>query len=178
MKKQELIERLCALEKQQSGISAEIHDLKQALDNLSEDAPETLDFQYGETVYYLGEFGGICVDTFDETLEKFAETHMIFKSHEQAREFVAKVQYIADLMFWRELHDTKDFVPDWESGSHKPCIARLHDGTYTATYNTIFDCGTVYFSSINVAQECADWLNSKRLETEFDSVVSDNEMPF
>lgn len=167
--KAELLNRLEQLKKQQEGLSAEIQDLSGMIQNLPEKVPEQdyLSFKEGEKCWYVEMDGTISSVLYSEKNMKYETIrHRIFKSEYMAKLFAEKTQFLADCLYLKELYD-KDYVPDW-------------DDTSESKYSVIYECYSekyvvatlqlnriepdVYFSSEEIAQDLADWLNRKRDE--------------
>lgn len=168
--KQDLIARIQQLEKQQEGIAAELKDLSGMIQNLPyEPEKDFLDFKDGER-FWVAHADGIFSDIYYDSnivQKKMKYDNKLFKSERMARIFSDKTQFIADCLFWKELYD-RDFVPDWVVGEMNWAIVFDHmRGKYEITYYST--CGfdtVVFFSSEEIAQGLADWLNRKREKNE------------
>lgn len=162
--KQELLNRLEQLQKQQEGLSAEIQDLSGMIQNLP-DEPEKdyLSFEDGEKCWYVEMDGTISSVIYSEKNMKFETImHRMFKSEHMAKLFTEKTQFLADCLYWKELYD-KDYVPDWDSNISKWAIYFSHTTKrYYIGCNNNWDNGMIYFSDEHIAQGLADWLNRKR----------------
>lgn len=165
--KQELLERLEQLQKQQEGLSAEIQDLSGMIQNLP-DEPEKdyLSFEDGEKCWIVDYDGTIAVDDYDdEPLEFSLLRHRLFKSERMAKLFAEKTQFIADCLFWKERYDS-NYVPDWNNISIMDWVVVFDHarGKYEVVGYSTWDFCNVCFSSEEIAQDLADWLNSRKGE--------------
>ena len=126
--------------------------------------------------YYLMNFdGSVSEEPINPDFEwdkDILESHRAFKNLSIAHLFSDKTQIIADQLYFKELYDA-DFVPDWSDGCglkfylvqlklHLVYNNSSYPKTYFVDYCRCRTSGeTVYFSSYEIAQKCADWLNSK-----------------
>ena len=117
--------------------------------------------------YYLMNFDGSVSEELinpDFQWDKdILESHRAFKNLSIAHLFSEKTQAIADQLYFKELYDV-DYVPDWENMRTSEYYIYLDNSTksYGVDYTIYWALeGTVYFSSKEIAQKCADWLNSK-----------------
>lgn len=156
-------ERISALEKVAEGALAEIRDLKAEIaESNKANATKPLQFREGETAWYVDAWGE--VDHINEPIEfaDMAKNNRLFKSFEMAEEFRQKSQLIADALYWKELFD-REFVPDMHSGEHKYTVVFDHvaDKYHVERFIT-HDMNSVMFSTEEIAQSFADWLNSRK----------------
>lgn len=123
--------------------------------------PDTLDFEEGDTVYTMTEFGDVDYYLFTSA-EKEEKTHRVFKTSEMAITYRDKTQVIADMLHFKQLYDA-EFKQDFTDNEPKFGVACDSDGEYCCYRcgETFFTAESVYFSSEEVAQKCADWLNAK-----------------
>lgn len=167
--KKELLERLQQLQRQQEGLSAEIQDLSGMIQNLPEKVPEQdyLSFKDGEKCWYVEMDGTISNVLYSEKNMKFETIkHRIFKSEHMAKLFAEKTQFLADCLYWKELYDG-DYVPDFDSGEHKYKYTVVFDyvaDKYHVERFITHDINSVMFSTEEIAQSFADWLNREREE--------------
>lgn len=117
--------------------------------------------------YYLMNFdGSVSEEPINSDFEwdkDILENHRAFKNLSIAHLFSEKTQAIADQFYFKELYDA-DYVPDWENMRTSEYYIYLDNSTKSYGVNhTIYWAleGTVYFSSEEIAQKCADWLNSR-----------------
>ena len=131
-----------------------------------DEVPEYYSVENGNEMYFVDYNGEVYSDGFfpeytkDETANK---RHRAFKTKKIAELFAQKTQAIADQLYFKELYDA-DYVPDWENMGTSDYYIYLDNGTESYGVDcTIYWAleGTVYFSSKEIAQKCADWLNSK-----------------
>lgn len=124
---------------------------------------DILDFEQGETVYYMTGFGNI--DDYVYDIADIEEaSHRVFKTPEMAEMYRDKTQVIADMLHFKQLYDA-DFEPDFSNHkSEKYVLLKdIHDNQYVvAQTGMLYSEESVYFSTAEIAQKCADWLNAKR----------------
>ena len=130
-----------------------------------DEVPECYSVEDGNEMYFVDFSGEVCSDGFSPNyLAK--EKHRAFKTKKIAKLFVEKTQAIADQLYFKELYDP-DFVPDWSDGCGLKFYIVYNNSSYPKTYfvDNCYCCAsgeTVYFSSYEIAQKCADWLNSRK----------------
>ena len=133
-----------------------------------DEVPEHYSVEDGSEMYFVDYNGEVYSDGFfpeytkDETANK---RHRAFKTKKIAELFAQKTQAIADQLYFKELYDT-DFKPDWSDGLGSKFYIVYDNSRYPKAYFVDNCCccvsgETVYFSSYEIAQKCADWLNSK-----------------
>lgn len=72
-------------------------------------------------------------------------------------------QFIADMLHFKYLYDN-DYEPDWDSDDEQKFFVyynnetKKFDSNYRSTCSSI---ESVYFSTWQLAEMCADWLNKK-----------------
>lgn len=72
----------------------------------------------------------------------------------------AEFRLITDLMLMYKWAYDRDYRPNWTSGSIKYTVARnMQSSKYEVIAYEYMRHPTVYFSSQNIAQNCAKWLN-------------------
>lgn len=155
-------ERIAALEKVAEGALAEIRDLKAEIaESNKANATKPLHFCEGETAWYVDAWGEVDHVT-PIGLAEMAKNNRLFKSPEMVEEFRQKSQFIADALYWKELYDG-DYVPDWDSGEYKHAVVFDHvvDEYHVERFIT-HDVNSVMFSTEEIAQSFADWLNSRK----------------
>ena len=163
MNKIEIEQKLSAIEKQIAGLQAEQEDLKNLIQNMPDDVPKTLAFEYNETLWFVDGDGDIISDDACniEDYQLLNCRHRTFKSSEFADEFRIKTQFIADLLFFKQLYDA-DYVPDFDDWSkNKYFICHSKEIGFTVDCSKCLNINIVYFSTKEIAQKCADWLNSR-----------------
>lgn len=162
MTKQEALQKIQALEAQENGIQAEIADLKRIVASLPEDdVPEMIEFYPGETAFYIETDLTIDMLTYGHEFEPENKKHLLFKTSYFAEMFARKVQLIANMLYFKWLHD-RDYIPDWKCGKESYFITLGKYGYYPVCSRYEQIAGTIYFSTCGIAQKCADWLNSMR----------------
>lgn len=125
--------------------------------------PDILDFEPGETVHYMTSFGKLDDYMFDVPGSE-EESHRVFKTPEMAEMYRDKTQVIADMLHFKQLYDA-DFEPDFNNvNSEKYTILMdITDKEYIVCQpGRLYSTESVYFSTAEIAQKCADWLNAKR----------------
>ena len=130
-----------------------------------DEVPECYSVEDGNEMYFVDFSGEVCSDGFSPNyLAK--EKHRAFKTKKIAKLFVEKTQAIADRLYFKELYDA-DYVPDWNDGCGSKFYILYNNSSYPKAY-FVDDCcccctsgETVYFSSYEIAQKCAGWLNSR-----------------
>ena len=128
----------------------------------SDEVPECYSVENGNEMYFVDFSGEVCSDGFSPNYLA-NEKHRAFKTKKIAKLFVEKTQAIADQLYFKELYDA-DYVPDWENMRTSEYYIYLDNSTKSyGVDRTIYWVleGTVYFSSKEIAQKCADWLNSR-----------------
>ena len=157
------------LENEIAKTQEQLKKLQAALDKaekLEKEVPEELIFEDLDEYYYVDNTGDIY---------KTAYTHFspgdvdrvhnrrAFLSKEYAEAFAQQTQFIAAMLHFKYLYD-RDYEPNWDSEDEiKYCI---YYNTRTKKFEwsdrTIFmtfEC--IYFSTRQLAERCADWLNKR-----------------
>lgn len=109
-----------------------------------------VDLSENDLVYECGSFGA---------WSEYSDHYMMYPTEEYAKKAYKMDKFNGMLMAFKWCYD-KDYEPDWGSDICK----------YRITYNTVLGrydyalsfevcCNLIYFSSEEVAQKCADWLN-------------------
>lgn len=133
----------------------------------SDEVPECYSVENGNEMYFVDYNGEVYSDGFfpEHPKDEIAiEKHRTFKTKKIAELFAQKTQVIADQLYFKELYDA-DYVPDWENMRPSEYYIYLDNSTksYRVDYMIYWALeGTVYFSSKEIAQKCADWLNSRK----------------
>ena len=128
-----------------------------------DEVPEYYSVENGNEMYFVDYNGEVYSDGFFPNYLA-NEKHRAFKTKKIAKLFVEKTQAIADQLYFKELYDA-DYVPDWENMRTSEYYIYLDNSTKSyGVDHTIYWAleGTVYFSSKEIAQKCADWLNSRK----------------
>ena len=128
--------------------------------------PDSLEFEEKEKIWkvcYDGDIVHSYFNTFLYDEEMGKHNHRLFKTKEYAELFYNKTQFIADCLHFKYLYD-RDYKPDWNlRWISKYFIVYDHDEKCYIVMRNMTDetIETVYFSSNEIAQKCADWLNEK-----------------
>ena len=125
--------------------------------------PDILDFEQGDTVYYMTGFGTIDDYVYD-VADSEEESHRVFKTPEMLEMYRDKTQVIADMLHFKQLYDA-DFEPDFSNANSEKYVLLkdVHDNQFVvAQTGMLYSEESVYFSTVEIAQKCADWLNEKR----------------
>jgi len=81
---------------------------------------------------------------------------------EFTNQFANKLAFLTKLTRFKYCYD-KDYIPDWSNENECKWFVffRTTTGEYESAWSTIWDHPSdVYFSSEEIAQRCADWLNA------------------
>lgn len=161
--KQDLLARINQLEKQQEGIAAELKDLSGMVKNLPDTNKQGLHFEDGEMFYFVDTDGNVYEHQYHEYFWEIAQNNRAFRSREMAEMFAEKTQFIADSLMWKELYD-RDYVPEWDIISRRNWVVIFDHarGKYDVVGYSTWGFGNVCFSSEEIAQGLADWLNSRK----------------
>ena len=171
--KADLLKRLEELQKQQEGISAEIQDLSCMIQTMPEDKPtyDYLPFTNGEKCWAVVEDGSILKALYGSDFWFDQVRHRLFKSERMAKIFAEKTQFIADCLFWKEMYDS-NYVPDWNISRMTWVVVFDHArGKYEVVGYSTWKFDNVCFSTEEIAQGLADWLNSRKCESNENSVA-------
>lgn len=133
----------------------------------SDEVPECYNIERGSEMYFVdynGEVygGGFFPNYLTDGIAN--KKHRAFKTKKIAELFADKTQIIADQLYFKELFD-KDYKPDWsDTENYKSYLFfSTKSNTYKVARGVIKKhSGTVYFSDDEIAQKCADWLNSRK----------------
>jgi hypothetical protein len=146
-------------------VQKQLETLQEKLNNQNDEVPDILPLKYGEKIYCMATTGAILEESFrgdDYTDMGCALNRRYFKTREYAEMFSEKAQFIANLLHFKYLYD-RDYKPNWDNGlEYKYFIY------YDNSMRKYFQCATayrtcrhetIYFSSEEIANKCADWLN-------------------
>ncbi|MBR1527772.1 MAG: hypothetical protein IJ642_00550 [Oscillospiraceae bacterium] len=166
MNKYEIKQRLEDLDKQQAGIDSERADLLNELENIAEsESNDQLYFKKGETAWFVELNGVVNYETYNNDFisESTNAAHRFFRSGEMADMFAAKTQMIANCLFFKELHDREYTETDsFRQGDEMSYVAFDYIQNCYAVFKTCCENNNaVFFSTPEIAQKCADWLNGK-----------------
>lgn len=86
--------------------------------------------------------------------------HIAFPTEEYAKMYREKCQLIANMLHFKWLYD-REYVPNWNDENECKYFVGLNHsvGFFDTTYTFFFDYGAVFFSSMEKAKKCAEWLN-------------------
>lgn len=92
-----------------------------------------------------------------------AENRRLFPTKEMAEEFAGKTQFIADCLLFKWLYD-REYVPVWDGSNDNYCAVyqRSEKRYINVCYNNLRHDAVVYFSTKEIADKCAEWLNYRR----------------
>lgn len=151
-------ERIKELKKQIEEINAEINELER--DDTLEQYESDITWRYDG--YILNERG--CVNEDNDSI--FNATDYNPYRHYMTEEYAnkaAKIKKFNDmLMAFKWCYD-RDYEPDWTENDAKYYIVYNFDANpkrYDVTLCYKYNRNAIYFSSEDIAQECADWLNN------------------
>ena len=144
-----------------------LDELEKQLESVDEfdDIDKPLEIDSCDTVYFVTEAGTISIMYGASTNVPFYNVrHRAFKQMKYAEMYREKTQYIADLLHFKWLYD-RDYEPDWDDENEKKYTVWycpdekkfLIDITSRSEYRA-----AVYFSTVELARKCADWLNRKK----------------
>lgn len=164
-KKEDKTMNITELEQEIAKTKEQLERLEKALDEAKNKVPEELEWSIGEKYWVVDSIGNIIQYNCNEFTSFDKSTHRMFKTKEYAKLYAEKTRFIADLLHFKWLYD-RDYVPDWSSNRYKYKVyfdsdRNEYKSGSTCKYPNI---ETVYFSTEEIAQKCADWLNSRRKE--------------
>lgn len=138
-----------------------LDELEKQLESAGEfdDIDKPLQIENGEEVYYISDVGLILRKSGRDSYI-LNTRNRAFKSKKYAEMFLDKTQYIADLLHFKWLFD-RDYEPEEDLQSVKWAIMHDNDHKFAVTSNWNVQPGDIYFSTKELAQKCADWLNRK-----------------
>lgn len=172
MNKNELERRLDEAEKQNLGLIDEIKNLKAKLEEMQEkpEIPDFPEFTIGDDYYphirWESTPRKCTVDSFNTDYCKKPRTvemnYFHFHSAEYYHSFESKCKLIAMMLHCKWYLD-RDYVPDWNNHNEEKFHPLFNHDSHefiACSYGSRFvDGGWVYFSTVENAQKCADWLN-------------------
>jgi len=170
MDKQDLERRLEAAEKQNIGLLDEIKNLKAQLAEMQDEPeiPDFPEFTIGDDYYPHIRWESIprkcTVDSLNKEYCKKPRTaemnYFHFHSAEYYHSFENKCKLIAMMLHCKWYVD-RDYTPDWDNEDEEKWMV-----FWSNTYKKYEVCGwesdeygSVFFSTEENAQKCADWLN-------------------
>lgn len=150
-------ERIKELKKQIEEINAEINELER--DDTLEQYES--DITWGYDGYILNERG--CVDEDNDSI--FNSNDYNPYRHYMTEEYAnkaAKIKKFNDMLLAFKWCYDRDYEPDWTTNYAKYRVVYNSDANpkcYCVVCNHTYRNNAIYFSSENIAQKCADWLN-------------------
>ena len=150
--KKETLARIEVIEKELAELKAKVQSDDEVQDVLEWDAAEKCwrVLSNGNVDWYL-----VC-DVGNDIIKR----HRIFKTEKYAQMYREKTQFIADLLHFKWLFD-RDFYPENNFPGAQWTIMLDDDHKFAVTTNRNAQPGDIYFSTKELAQKCADWLNRK-----------------
>lgn len=151
-------ERIKELKKQIEEINAKINELER--DDTLEQYES--DISWGSDRYTLDNFG--CVKILEPTIGFNSHEYNPYRHYmtEEYANKAAKIKKFNDiLMAFKWCYD-RDYEPDWTTNYAKYRVVYNSDASpkcYCVVCNHTYRNNAIYFSSEDIAQECADWLN-------------------
>ena len=151
-------ERIKELKKQIEEINAKINELER--DDTLEQYESDTTWRYEG--YILNELG--CVNEDNDSIFN-ANEHNPYRHYmtEEYANKAAKIKKFNDmLMAFKWCYD-RDYEPDWTTNYAKYDIVYNFDANPKCYYVTLcykYNRNAIYFSSEDIAQKCADWLNN------------------
>jgi hypothetical protein len=159
MKRKELEKRFESAEKQLIGLQDEFQNLKTKLAE-KHDESEIPDFPVfkidGESSWHVNNL--LEVSSKEEAYGKVHD-YNFFHTVDYAEEFADKCKLIAMMLHCKWYLD-RDYVPDWDNCDDKFTVwYNQFDNEWTIDFQEIHEVPSIYFSTEEKAQKCADWLN-------------------
>lgn len=169
MTRKELMERLESAEKQQLDLLGEIQNLKEKLKEVKDfpEIPDFPEFCRGDVVYQMD----TCFDVMEESHgggkgdKDFTEDDALFYNDfhtaDYAQEFRRKCLMLAMMLHCKWYMD-RDYVPDWNNEDEEKWTVFWNNKykKYETCDWVSDEYGSVYFSTEEAAQKCANWLNA------------------
>lgn len=167
MNKEEIKTNLDKVKASISMLQRHEKDLTEEYEKSEDEILECYNIEHGSEMYFVDYNGEVYSDGFfsNNLADEIAnEKHRAFKTKKIAELFADKTQIIADQLYFKELYDP-DYEPDWsDTENYKSYLFfSTKSNTYKVAGGVIAKhSGTVYFSDDEIAQKCADWLNSRK----------------
>lgn len=129
------------------------------------DGKEIFGFHVNAVGAIIKDWHNITYDTTDTTCYNF-NSNFTFPTYGFAEMFREKAQLITDCISFKWMYD-RDYVPVW-TGKRNSCITYdVRNKQYTVDTSSCFDDNSIYFSTQDVAEKCAEWLNYKYKKGEY-----------
>ena len=125
-------------------------------------AIDEVDNDYGDCLFGVNAYGwsdSHYPEKFDDSMYN---PYYQFLSTEYSNEASRLYKLICMQLAFKWCHD-RDYAPDWtdvEAEKWFICYNIKHHSYVVSYITTIKGCAEIYFSSKEIAQKCADWLNS------------------
>lgn len=117
---------------------------------------------YGVLYYVCGDGRVLCAENdWSPFLKKLSQfKNRAFPSKKYADMFRDKSQFITYCLLFKYLYD-RDYKPDWKNVEESKCFVSFNyeEDAYLRNTTLFNDNNAVYFSSAEIADKCADWLN-------------------
>ena len=162
MTREELERRLDEAEKQNLGLLDEIKWLKEKLaEQEKQEIPDSPNFECGESYWTM--FDNFALSDERTTFVRDATEYNMFHTEAYAQEFAEKCKLIAMMLHCKWYVD-RDYTPDWSNENQD-------EGKWQVFWSNMYkryevcdwvsdEYGSVFFSTEEAAQKCADWLNA------------------
>ena len=167
MTREELEKRLESAEKQMIGLQDEIQNLKAKLAE-AQDETEIPDFpEFKPTAGEAWHINNVLKVTSSPSYYPLSvDDYNYFHTKEYAQEFADKCELLAMMLHCKWYLD-RDYVPDWDNGDDKFTVWYNHmDNEWQIDFQEIHETPSIYFSTEEAAQKCADWLNEHWRDSE------------
>lgn len=161
MTREELQKRLESAEKQMIGLQDEIQNLKTKLAEVQDETeiPDKPDFEMEEKFYYLDSVTDDVQDSCHDSDIDAIDFNM-FHTMDYAQEFADKCKLIAMMLHCKWYCD-KEIVTDFSDDAlDKWCVWYDHfSDEWSVDSQLTHESTTVYFTTEESAQKCAEWMN-------------------
>lgn len=167
MTREELEKRLESAEKQMIGLQDEIQNLKAKLAE-AQDETEIPDFpEFKPTAGEAWHINNVLkVTSIPSYYPLSVDDYNYFHTKEYAQEFADKCKLIAMMLHCKWYLD-RDYLPDWDNCDDKFTVWYNHaDNEWTIDFQEIHETPSIYFSTEENAQKCAEWLNEHWRDSE------------
>ena len=164
MTREELERRLEAAEKQNLGLLDEIKNLKAKLAEMQDETeiPDFPKFKCGESYWTMYDNFVLSDERAAIIRARDATEYNMFHTEAYAQEFSDKCKLIAMLLHCKWYVD-RDYIPDWNNKSQD-------EGKWQVFWSNMYkryevcdwiseEYGSVFFSTEEAAQKCAEWMN-------------------
>lgn len=162
MTKREISEQLTNCKAEMDSLILKINALETSLQRINEeDVLGVYKSAINKQAYRLDKYGDIERPygfKFDENSSHPYCNYPLYDYVEQAQ----RIKDFNDkLLAFKWCYD-RDYEPDWENEDEKKYYIYYDNDNnhYDWDWNTLYDNSAIYFSTREIAQKCADWLNS------------------